>query len=805
MKETAAFYARKGDLQKAVEMVAAAQKIGAGRRLHAAEETPSLDGHAESSGRFMPDVEESDMVMKDILATAKWQSEGPDAAAKMLEIPITFDSVLARGTDTERARLMAWLQRRVYLHLSILLDGNPPPERIAEAFRTLGRVQGRYLFEDAGTQRRIEGMRGTRNDIDNRLSPQNEVTILDERSAARQRRARLFIAAALDGKPFHSLQFAASEAAEAAATAALAEHEKYSRQRMDDGVDGAMPADAALLNFVWWERSNRTNSGRAQGEYGAFVVRKGQPIQYVRLGSTGEVDTEIAAVERWAVEGHARGALVLAGSQTRGPEAARQTLRALYGKIIAPLEASIAGAKKLFIVPDGKLTLTPIGALTDPQGHPLLERYPIAYLNSWRDLAVWDANPAKLSPPVIVANPDFEMTLGNGPGKMPAGRVQFASLPGAEGEAADVAQALGLKEDRVLVGKGAREDLVESILSPEILHLATHSVPFLEWQIPVAPYELPEFPRPLAVDSPLLQSVVALAGANRVQDSPEDGLLTGLEASALHLYGTKLVVLSSCESGQGIPVSGQGVLGLRAAFTMAGADGLVMSLWPIDDKAGRQFMKLFYAHLKAGPAEALRLAQIDMRKQPEYAAPGFWAGYAYSGVSRDNRLRPPEPAEQITDQSLAAPNCLAISAHEEQASTWQPAVEIQLRIGGLVHQTEGTANRAVYELIAPGSDLAKKHGYVGKTIVNAPTETAHLLRRPLFLTVERSAKESGVTIQMGSPAMLTISLKGGPSLFPSLKVPERFPPLSSYTEATVTQGRPERIDRLNYCTVEGRL
>ena len=37
--------------------------------------------------------------------------------------------------------------------------------------------------------------------------------------------------------------------------------------------------------------------------------------------------------------------------------------------------------------------------------------------------------------------------------------------------------------------------------------------------------------------------------------------------------------------------------------------GLVMSLWPVDDRAGRLLMQFFYAHLQTGPAEALRSAQ----------------------------------------------------------------------------------------------------------------------------------------------------------------------------------------------------
>jgi hypothetical protein len=63
--------------------------------------------------------------------------------------------------------------------------------------------------------------------------------------------------------------------------------------------------------------------------------------------------------------------------------------------------------------------------------------------------------------------------------------------------------------------------LIHSLGSPEILHFATQSEPFLQWEIPVSGYDLFEFPRSLAVDNPRLQSVIALAGANRPQLGPE--------------------------------------------------------------------------------------------------------------------------------------------------------------------------------------------------------------------------------------------------------------------------------------------
>jgi CHAT domain-containing protein len=150
--------------------------------------------------------------------------------------------------------------------------------------------------------------------------------------------------------------------------------------------------------------------------------------------------------------------------------------------------------------------------------------------------------------------------------------------------------------------------------------------------------------RPTTMKSPLLLSGLALAGANRRADASadlDDGVLTAEEIAGLDLSAAEWVVLSACETGAGIVEAGEGVVGLRRAFEIAGAGTLIMSLWSVNDDATREWMEALYEtrFVKGlATAEAVRAASLETlarrRERGESTSPFYWAAFVASGVSR---------------------------------------------------------------------------------------------------------------------------------------------------------------------------
>jgi CHAT domain-containing protein len=131
-----------------------------------------------------------------------------------------------------------------------------------------------------------------------------------------------------------------------------------------------------------------------------------------------------------------------------------------------------------------------------------------------------------------------------------------------------------------------------------------------------------------------LFSFVELAPAGE-----DDGRLEVNEVFGLGLSG-QLVVLSACQTGLGsgaiadVP-PGDDWVGLVQAFLQAGANTVMASLWPVDDRATARLMEQFHMRVAAGKpvVTALTEAQRELMRDPATADPFYWAGFVLNSGS----------------------------------------------------------------------------------------------------------------------------------------------------------------------------
>ncbi|HSD62793.1 MAG TPA: CHAT domain-containing protein, partial [Ignavibacteriaceae bacterium] len=119
------------------------------------------------------------------------------------------------------------------------------------------------------------------------------------------------------------------------------------------------------------------------------------------------------------------------------------------------------------------------------------------------------------------------------------------------------------------------------------------------------------------------------------QDSAasEDGILYAAETYNLDLKAD-LVVLSSCESGLGKLIKGEGMMALTRGFLYAGASNIIFSLWKIPDKQTSELMIDFYKNILSGEdySRALRDARLTLIKNNSLARPRSWASFVLIGA-----------------------------------------------------------------------------------------------------------------------------------------------------------------------------
>jgi CHAT domain-containing protein len=421
-------------------------------------------------------------------------------------------------------------------------------------------------------------------------------------------------------------------------------------------VASTLPSGSALIEFAQLKTADFKKGKDAwlPDRYLVFIIHA-DPNSRVRLVDLGETEKIDQAIQQFKKA-------VTNMTDLGGRETAVQGA-ALYNMVFAPLKKELGDVRTLFIAPDGNLNLIPFEVLNTPDGRYLIDDYTFNYLSSGRDLLGVSSRKSTTGKALLLGDPDFDLGTKQKTSelrklklklpieKQPNQRsvdcrgLNFTPLDGTRDEVKAIGKILGNQRTRSYLGSQALEEILSRTDSPSILHLATHGF-FLNNvdfnAVMGRPGIMPEDAPDLKVENPLLRSGLALAGANQAfkvsSQGYYDGLLTAEKILGLKLRNTNLVVLSACETGLGEVKNGEGVYGLRRAFSQAGAKGIVMSMWSVPDEETKELMVNFYKNIAAGkipPSQALRQAALKQKQicQERYGHtnPLFWGAFVYLG------------------------------------------------------------------------------------------------------------------------------------------------------------------------------
>jgi len=278
---------------------------------------------------------------------------------------------------------------------------------------------------------------------------------------------------------------------------------------------------------------------------------------------------------------------------------------AAYRILVEPFEALLPEGGRVHIIPDGPIGQIPFEILLEKGSDArevnyrgltyFIKSHAIGYAYA-SAMLVHHENTAVRNPSVLGVG----FTGGQ---RLRAAETNLEDIAGAELELEALAKRFS--HEKFLVGGDATEANFK-LLSPDfdIIHLAVHGRGDVQRNFSASLFFRTKY------------------------DSIDDGVLHAYE-----LYGLKLkavlAVLSACESGLGIGYKGEGMISMASAFTYAGCENILMSLWKVNDQASNILMDDFYGELLKGEDidDALRNTKLHyLAHADELAAdPKIWA------------------------------------------------------------------------------------------------------------------------------------------------------------------------------------
>ncbi len=377
--------------------------------------------------------------------------------------------------------------------------------------------------------------------------------------------------------------------------------------------------------------------------YLAFVFTNGSEpaIKLVDLGKADDIDNLVKKYSREIAASTSSG---FAPSERR----LRDLGKDLYIKVLSPLEQSISSYRELVISPDGLLNLIPFEVMLTPDGDFLIDKYRIRTLSSARDIINRPTTKPANNLVAVFADPDYDGIGEKAPNTasfsyryaLDFGQQKFSRLQDTSREAECIAEKVAVNKAlqfQLFQGAKASERNLFSIVSPNVLHIATHGYYLKKPSLASGGNDKPDggfgLDENANVDNPLLRSGIVLAGANHSMSINSDvGIVTAQKMLSLDLKDTGLVVLSACNTGVGDVEAGDGIVGIKRSMILAGAKSVIASMWSIASKQTVDLIDNFYLGYLGGKTKGEALREAKLKLKLTYPNPFYWGALVLDGA-----------------------------------------------------------------------------------------------------------------------------------------------------------------------------
>ena len=407
-----------------------------------------------------------------------------------------------------------------------------------------------------------------------------------------------------------------------------------------DEIRDALNDDEIAIDFTYVPKMKGWDN--ADGFYGAFVLTKNSKAP--QLVSLCEVDS---------INKYFTGTI----SDAMQISQFYKDSYPIYKKLWGNLEKYFKGKKTIYFSPAGQLNLLNHNALVMSDGQLLGNCFNLVRLSSTDKILSQESKESdgkRYQSAVVYGGIMYDLTVAD----MQEAAKQYNHhsddnfllamrsederghwnyLPGTKTESQNIFYLLTSNNisSTLLQEKEANEESFKSLSghSPQIIHLSTHGF-FLDTtdKVKKNPF-MNNIGSYSEKEDKLIRTGVLLAGANNVWCGKnqvvgiEDGILTADEISRLDLSGTKLVVLSACETAKGQVDEIDGVLGLQRGLKKAGVGSILMSLWKVSDAVTSILMTQFYENIGKGQNSRESLKNAAQKVKEQYPDPYYWASF----------------------------------------------------------------------------------------------------------------------------------------------------------------------------------